>query len=158
MPHPASAPPRSRAVVAGWIALLASSGACARTHAVLWPNGVLRQEGRGAPGAEEGPWTYYYHDGQLRERGRYDGGRRVGRWTQWWPNGQRANDGERRFDEATRSSPREGPWTFWYESGQKRGEGSFAAGLRTGEWTYWKDDGALDAELCGDYELDVLVQ
>ena len=142
---------------ASGICALALAAACARPSSAIWPTGVLRQEGPGRVGAEEGEWSYYYADGQMRERGSWTRGRRDGRWTQWWPNGQRASEGERIWQPEARASEREGPWSFWHPNGQKSGEGSFHLGLREGSWLYWQEDGAADVA-SGWYEHDVRVR
>jgi len=105
-----------------------------------WDNGRLRWEGRGAPGAEHGRWTAWYPNGNPRERGTYENGARVGAWLQWHSNGQRASFGERAFDPATASSPRQGEWTFWHENGDVAAHGRYERGLREGAWEFWRPD------------------
>ena len=72
------------------------------------PEGIVRFEGRESRlgGERTGPWSFWYADGAIREHGTYTAGRRSGVWTQWHPNGQIAERGERRYAEATDSSPR----------------------------------------------------
>jgi len=135
----------------GTFALALASAACGRSAEATWPTGILRYEGQGRVGDEDGEWVYYYADGQIRERGRWESGRRAGRWTQWWPNGQRASEGERVYRSPTHASEREGAWVFWHTNGQQRAAGSYREGLREGPWSFWKEDGAVD-EQSGAYE------
>ena len=126
---------------------------CSRNFEVLWPTGILRMRGAGRPGAEQGPWQFYYPSGQLRERGSYSNGRRVGEWTQWFPGGQRASQGERGGEGAS-SGQREGEWRFWHENGVLRAHGRFVHGKREGDWSYFDSEGVPDAGRTGRYAAD----
>ena len=126
--------------------------ACGPESEALWPNGIVRFQGDGRVGQEQGEWSYRYRDGQLREHGRFREGRRVGRWEQWFPNGQRANVGERAWVEERGASERQGAWRFWHENGVLRAEGNYVDGQRVGSWTFHKADGSLEEALTGTYQ------
>lgn len=143
--------PRSLPVPVLLAALGLYLAGCGRRTVAVWPNGVLRLEGGGTFGAEQGRWTFRYRDGQVREQGRYEGGRRVGHWVQWFPNGQRASEGERGWSEASGASERQGPWLHWHENGTLRARGSYVDGRREGAWEFWTSQGAPDPALSGLY-------
>lgn len=132
-----------------------------------YASGVRRAEGRTAfqreghdvarHERETGPWTWWYPNGERREQGTLEHGAKVGLWTQWYPNGQIRARGERAFDAATHSSPREGLWTLWHENGERLGRGIYRHGKREGHWDYMLEDGAIDSLRTGEYHDDELL-
>ena len=106
-------------------------------HAMYYPDGSARFEGKYVQGRLDGIAKAWYAHGTLQSETTYRLGQRNGERNLWGPEGALL------YSTRYTSGQLDGPAIWWYDNGQQRWATYYKQGKKWGVWTQWARDGRI---------------